>query len=227
MRTRNYLLRRGWRTMRRLGIDAEPDFIPMALGVLSTYDDRDAVTPTRFAGRTIGRDGRCSTTCCAATPDCDIAARKRPSIDAAPVVLSKGRRSTAIRVLSAQGKAPRDGFWQAPPAAVPVLGKTQAQLIAEKTAAREEVSGTPSRASGEIDPSPSDPPALTTVGGSASGLIVTFQLGVSVVLSVLTGNAIPFVVALRLAILSLRMRRPNWGIFPFAMVILWLMLHPG
>lgn len=57
MRTRNYLLRRGWRTLRRLGIDTDPDFIPMALGILSTYDDRDAVTPSRFGGRNVDRYG--------------------------------------------------------------------------------------------------------------------------------------------------------------------------
>jgi hypothetical protein len=55
--TRSYLLRRGWRTRRRLGLDADPDFIPMALGVLSTYDDRDAVTPYRSGGRTVYRYG--------------------------------------------------------------------------------------------------------------------------------------------------------------------------
>ena len=46
-RTRSYLLRRGWRLLRRLGLDADPDFIRMALGVLGTYDDRDAIRPYR------------------------------------------------------------------------------------------------------------------------------------------------------------------------------------
>lgn len=55
--TRNYLLRRGWRTLRRLGIDADPDFIPMALGVLATYDDRDTVAPSRNGGRRLDRYG--------------------------------------------------------------------------------------------------------------------------------------------------------------------------
>jgi hypothetical protein len=53
--TRHYLLRRGWRTLRRLGQDADPDFIPMALGVLATYDDRDA--NARTAGRIVDRYG--------------------------------------------------------------------------------------------------------------------------------------------------------------------------
>jgi len=45
--TRSYLLRRGWRQLRRLGQDAAPDFIRMALGVLATCDDRDAIQPYR------------------------------------------------------------------------------------------------------------------------------------------------------------------------------------
>ena len=53
--TRQYLLRRGWRTLRRLGEDASPDFIPLALGMLATYDDRDA--SARTAGRIVDRYG--------------------------------------------------------------------------------------------------------------------------------------------------------------------------
>jgi len=41
-RTRQYLLTRGWRILRRLGEDGAPDFIPMALGALAVLDDRDA-----------------------------------------------------------------------------------------------------------------------------------------------------------------------------------------
>jgi hypothetical protein len=55
--TRHYLLRRGWRTLRRLGADADPDFVPMALAVLNAYDDRDAGTPAQRSGRTIDRYG--------------------------------------------------------------------------------------------------------------------------------------------------------------------------
>ena len=53
--TRHYLLRRGWRTLRRLGEDASPDFVPLALGMLATYDDRDA--HARTAGRIVVRYG--------------------------------------------------------------------------------------------------------------------------------------------------------------------------
>lgn len=41
-RTRDYLRRRGWRTLRRLGEAADPDYIPMALGVLGALDDSQA-----------------------------------------------------------------------------------------------------------------------------------------------------------------------------------------
>lgn len=56
-RTRNYLLLRGGRTLRRLGADASPDFVPMALAMLALYDDRDAVTPYRHGARTVDRYG--------------------------------------------------------------------------------------------------------------------------------------------------------------------------
>ena len=152
---------------------------------------------------------------------------KWASADASPVVLSKTRRGMAFRLLSAQGKAPWDGFWQAVPAAAPVLEKTKAQITAEKKGTSAVAASKPLRASGVDVPAPSEMPALITGGGSMSWLIVTFQLGASLVLSALIGNGIPLVVSMSLAILSLRMRRPNWFIFLFAMALLWLMLHPG
>jgi hypothetical protein len=50
-RTRDYLRRRGWRTLRRLGEDADPAYIPMALGVLIAMDDSDAIQPAWRGGR--------------------------------------------------------------------------------------------------------------------------------------------------------------------------------
>lgn len=55
--TRAYLLRRGWRTLRRLGAAGDPDFVPMALAMLVQYDDRDATKPYRRTGGAIGRYG--------------------------------------------------------------------------------------------------------------------------------------------------------------------------
>lgn len=43
--TRRYLRRRVARTLRRLGLDASPDFVPMAVGVLLPFTDADASTP--------------------------------------------------------------------------------------------------------------------------------------------------------------------------------------
>lgn len=40
--TRNYLRRRVWRTLRRLGRDRSPDFVKMAVGVLLPFSDDDA-----------------------------------------------------------------------------------------------------------------------------------------------------------------------------------------
>ena len=50
-RTRDYLRRRGWRTLRRLGEDADPAYVPMAMGVLLAMDDSDAVAPASRGGR--------------------------------------------------------------------------------------------------------------------------------------------------------------------------------
>ncbi|MGW8395039.1 hypothetical protein [Pseudoduganella sp. HUAS MS19] len=51
LRTRDYLRRRGWRTLRRLGEDADPAYIRMALGVLAAMDDSDAGQPKARGGR--------------------------------------------------------------------------------------------------------------------------------------------------------------------------------
>ncbi len=44
-RTRQYLRQRAWRTLRRLGLQRDPDFIRMAVGVLVAYTDSDANPP--------------------------------------------------------------------------------------------------------------------------------------------------------------------------------------
>ncbi|WP_374585794.1 hypothetical protein [Pseudoduganella sp.] len=51
VRTRDYLRRRGWRTLRRLGESADPDYIPMALGVLAALDDSQAAQAHVRGGR--------------------------------------------------------------------------------------------------------------------------------------------------------------------------------
>lgn len=43
--TRQYLRRRVWRTLRRLGRDGSPDYVKMAVGVLLPFTDDDAVKP--------------------------------------------------------------------------------------------------------------------------------------------------------------------------------------
>lgn len=50
-RTRVYLLRRGWRLLRRLGDSADPAYVEMALGALAAMDDKAAGKPYRRAGR--------------------------------------------------------------------------------------------------------------------------------------------------------------------------------
>jgi len=51
LRTRDYLRRRGWRTLRRLGEGADPAYVQMALGVLAAMDDSDAGQPNSRGGR--------------------------------------------------------------------------------------------------------------------------------------------------------------------------------
>lgn len=53
-RTRDYLRRRGWRTLRRLAEDNDPAFIAMALGALNAMDDSDAGQPATRGSRAYG-----------------------------------------------------------------------------------------------------------------------------------------------------------------------------
>ncbi len=57
--TRNYLRRRIWRVLRRLGEDGDPDYVKLATGVLLPFTDADAVEPrqtVRRRGRSIDWD---------------------------------------------------------------------------------------------------------------------------------------------------------------------------
>jgi len=51
LRTRDYLRRRGWRTLRRLAQDRDPAYVKMALGVLAAMDDSDTGEPKVRGGR--------------------------------------------------------------------------------------------------------------------------------------------------------------------------------
>ncbi len=51
LRTRDYLRRRGWRTLHRLAEDRDPAYVQMALGVLAAMDDSDAGQPNARGGR--------------------------------------------------------------------------------------------------------------------------------------------------------------------------------
>ncbi|MFL6657379.1 MAG: hypothetical protein ACJ8GW_04865 [Massilia sp.] len=56
-RTRDYLLRRSWRTLRRLGDDQSPEFIDMAMGALLAMNDTDAGKEYVTDGRHYDRYG--------------------------------------------------------------------------------------------------------------------------------------------------------------------------
>jgi hypothetical protein len=52
--TRDYLRRRSWRTLRRLGADADPAYVTMALGALRAMDDQGAGQQYQRSGRRYG-----------------------------------------------------------------------------------------------------------------------------------------------------------------------------
>jgi hypothetical protein len=149
---------------------------------------------------------------------------KWAGVAAASASVVPARRGGAFRVLAAQGKAPWDGFWQAGPPAAPVLEQTREQVIAGKKRPPAEVASAPE--DGLKSAMPAEGPALLTGGGPTSWIILAGQAVISLVLSAMIGNIIPFVLTAVLALVSLRMRRPNWGIFLFVMAVSWLTLGP-
>jgi hypothetical protein len=56
-RTRDYLLRRSWRTLRRLAEDADPEYVTLALGALQAMDDDSAGREYQADGRAYDRYG--------------------------------------------------------------------------------------------------------------------------------------------------------------------------
>jgi RNA-directed DNA polymerase len=151
------------------------------------------------------------------------AARERwtdvPRSDRAPAL---AKRSSDFRALSAQGKAPWDGFWQAAAAPAPALEKTPEQLIVAKKAARQE-----QRAATAAD-RPADAPARPAAQGSAERPPVPWnaigvQLGLALAYGIDQAKLLPLVCTVVLAALCWRDRDPHWLRFGGVIVLMVLL----
>ncbi|MES2264959.1 MAG: reverse transcriptase family protein [Pseudomonadota bacterium] len=138
--------------------------------------------------------------------------------NAARVDLGKraARHDSDFRTLSALGKAPWDGFWQAAAPAAPVLEKTQQQIVTEKRQARVEKMAEPvATAAPRAAPQPAvppSPPAQKRRGlfGGRPWVALLVQLYVALLLGLSRQSLIPLACTLVLAILSWRDYSPHW-----------------
>jgi RNA-directed DNA polymerase len=146
-------------------------------------------------------------------------ARWNPA-SAGKVIVSSAKRNSDFRALSAQGKAPWDGWWQPEAPVAPVLEKTKEQNALEKRAVKleakagksgaEQKPGSPGAAAMAA---PAPPGADSQKAGLFKGRpwgALALQLLIAFVLSSSRGSAAPLLVALGLAFLSLRNYNANW-----------------
>lgn len=138
-----------------------------------------------------------------------------PMLAQSPAAL---RRQASFRVLSAQGKAPWEGFWQAQVPAAPVLEKTQQQLNEERNAKRE------AKRQGALPKSRPEAPrpavaapapfaAPTRPRGYFAGRpwkAILLQLYLASIFSAKTHSSLPLLCAIVLAVLSWRQHGAGW-----------------
>jgi len=130
------------------------------------------------------------------------------------VAYQAARRRSDFRALSAQGKQPWEGWWQPVPAPAPVLEKTALEIKTEKSEAKKEraqAEGAPQRerkpqTAHEAAWQASRKPSTTSPWPA-----MVIQLVVAAMLSLAVHRAAPFMVALYLAYLTHRDRRPEWN----------------
>ncbi|KRB91521.1 reverse transcriptase family protein [Duganella sp. Root198D2] len=124
------------------------------------------------------------------------------------------RRSSGFRALSAQGKEPWAGFWQAAAAPAPELEKTQQQLTQEKTAARKKVvtpTSGPSRPTAR--PAAEAPAAARGGRGTFTGrpwVAIIIQVYFAITLCLNLHTPLPFVVAVMLAVPAWKNYNAKW-----------------
>lgn len=134
-------------------------------------------------------------------------------------VPAAARRSGDFRALSAQGKAPWDGFWQAAQSPAPVLEQTQMQMTLSKKEERRWSSVAPSAdGSGTIGPITKAPVGAPRV--RAPWLALLSQFLIALALALLYRTPLPIAGILLLSRTSRRDGSPHWTRFICAMVLL-------
>lgn len=140
---------------------------------------------------------------------------------------SAAKRRADFRALSAQGKAPWAGFWQAQAPAAPVLEKTQQQINAERNAKREARRQEPRERH-----APAPAPEISTASAAPDAhrsnprgffkgrpwVAIVAQLYLAMVVSARAGSALPLLCALVLAVLSWRNYHPGWWRYAGTMI---------
>lgn len=128
-------------------------------------------------------------------------------------IVRTAARNSDFRRLSAEGKAPWDGFWQAAPPAPPIREKTQQELLAERQARKE--------AAPAAMPAPQPERSSAPLGlfeGRPWGAI-GLQFFLAVFASLVLSSPFPAVAAVVLAALSLRDYGAHWIRFVFVMIL--------
>jgi len=124
------------------------------------------------------------------------------------------RRSSGFRALSAQGKEPWAGFWQAAAPPAPVLEMTQEQLTQEKyTAARKLAAATSAPSKPAAAPASEVPPPVRGGRGTFTGrpwVAIIIQVYFAISLCLNFRSPLPFVVAVVLAVLAWRSYSARW-----------------
>lgn len=142
--------------------------------------------------------------------------------DAAPAAVDLAkRRGQAFRALSAQGRAPWDGFWQAAAAAPPVLEKTREQAKLEKQPARVQAVEKEAPRS-EARPAPA--PVVAPAKQRGIGTAIVVQLVIMSALTRAFANILPLVCGIALLSLSLRDGRPHWKRFGVVTAVVVVLL---
>ncbi|UOD32977.1 RNA-directed DNA polymerase [Massilia violaceinigra] len=149
--------------------------------------------------------------------------------------LSQSKRSSAFRALSAQGKAPWDGWWQATVASAPVLEKTAVQLADEKKARKAaEAPKAPvnlTKRAGAVATRPAasapvemDAPSAPATSSKPSGdnnfrVAIAVQAALVLAFALATQRVVPFICMAVIVLQSAIFRKPRWGWFIFIVAV--------
>jgi RNA-directed DNA polymerase len=134
-------------------------------------------------------------------------------------IVRTAKHNSDFRVLSAQGKAPWNGWWQPAAAPAPVLEKTKEQVVLEKRPA-------------PVEPAPPAPEAARPAAAEHVGAFkgrpwgaLALQLLIALLISTSRHSPAPLLVALGLCYLSLRDYNANWVRFISVMCVVSVVLR--